>query len=176
MRSSFPPGFLAFFFLILLLVLMPFLFVNIFFSALGKLGLTPVQSLFVVIGIFLGSTINIPVKRYQRDEAVETSRRTMYGLGRSFFIDLGRPQTVVLAVNVGGCIIPSCIAILQVYRLTQTGGNALLFCGIATLINIIVCQIFARPVENLGIVMPTFIPALAAVASALILTPNHAPA
>ncbi|HYW36334.1 MAG TPA: DUF1614 domain-containing protein, partial [Balneolaceae bacterium] len=47
---------------------------------------------------------------------------------------------------------------------------------IATLINIIVCQIFARPVENLGIVMPTFIPALAAVASALILTPNHAPA
>jgi uncharacterized membrane protein len=56
-------GLLPFLFFLVLLVLLPFVFGQLFTAALIKLKLDPSTALLVVIGIFLGSPINIPVKR-----------------------------------------------------------------------------------------------------------------
>jgi uncharacterized membrane protein len=66
-------------FLVLLLML-PFVFGELFTSALIKLKLEPPVALLVVIGIFMGSAINIPVKRISRTESVPVDPLAIFGL------------------------------------------------------------------------------------------------
>lgn len=69
MRTA-PPGCLSLLVLGVLLLL-PFFLANVLLTALAKLGLGPTSSLLVALGIFLGSTVNIPVTRIEQTEVVE---------------------------------------------------------------------------------------------------------
>lgn len=65
---------------LILLAMLPFVFGQVFTSALIKLKLEPTTALLVVIGIFLGSPINIPVKRISRTESVSADPLAVFGL------------------------------------------------------------------------------------------------
>ena len=175
MRSYLPPGCLSLILFGLLLLLIPLFIADLFLSALGKLGLTPLQSALAAIGIFLGSIFNIPIKRFRNELPRASDSSMMYGLRHQFPFDLKRPDSVLLAVNVGGCLVPLLIAVLQISRLAVAGTEILLLAGVSIAINILVCERLAQPVEQTGIALPALIPAFVAVATALILTPGHAP-
>ena len=64
----------------ILLVMLPFVFGQLFTSALIKLQLDPTVALLVVIGIFLGSPINIPMKRISRTESMPVEPLGIFGL------------------------------------------------------------------------------------------------
>lgn len=55
---------------LILVAMLPLFFGQLFTAALIKLRLEPTTALLVMIGIFLGSPINIPVKRMSREESV----------------------------------------------------------------------------------------------------------
>jgi len=154
---------------------MPFFLANVFLSALAKLGLNPQQAIMTVISIFIGSFINIPIKRYEREKPDTSEEVSMFGLNRSFFNSQPESESIVLAVNLGGCIIPCLIAAYQIQLLSTRSSGTLWMCLIAIIINIIVCHRLAHPVENLGIALPALVPALIAVGSALLLAPQDAP-
>jgi len=172
---SFPPGCLALGLFLIFIVLLPFFLAEAFLSALSKLGLNPQQSVLAALGIFFGSMFNIPIFRVKREEPVEWYETSMYGFGRSLFQIPRKPQVTVLAVNVGGCLVPLIIAVYQIVRLAGMDSDYLVMGGIAVLVNIIVCERLAKPIPNMGLAIPALVPALLAVVCALLLVPDQAP-
>ena len=163
---------LAFF---VLLLLLPFFFGQFMATSLAKLQLSPAAAVSVVIGILAGSFINIPVGRITRSEDVGTHPLAAYGLDRVFprLARVGRET--VIAVNVGGCLIPAGLALYELVFLAGHGLGIFTTTIAACTVNTAVCYWLARPVRGLGIVMPGLVPALVAALMAGILAPGHAP-
>ena len=160
---------------LILLAFLPIVFGQLFASALTKLKLEPMTALLVVIGIFAGSPINIPVKRIPRMESMVADPLAVFGLpGRWPMFQRARQDTLI-AVNVGGCIIPVALAIYETAHLMT--GDWRPFSGllVAIFINTTVCYWIAKPIEGIGIAMPGLLPAMIAAMSALLLVPDQAP-
>ncbi|MCP9456824.1 MAG: DUF1614 domain-containing protein [Nitrospira sp.] len=171
MQMSWLP--LLFFFV--LLVLLPLFFGHLFTAALIKLKLEPQIALLVVIGIFIGSLINLPVRRIARIEAVPVDPLAIFGLQGWWPVFQRMRRETVIAVNVGGCVIPTALAIYETAHLVMAGRQAMRGLLFAVLINTMVCYWMAKPVQGVGITMPGLLPAVVASVSALLLVPDHAP-
>lgn len=162
-------------FFLILLAMLPFVFGQIFTAALIKLKLEPATALLVVIGIFMGSLINLPVKRLSRTESVLVDQLAVFGL-HGWWPQFQRVRRdTIIAVNVGGCLIPVALAVYETAHLAMVGQQALLGLLLAVLINTGVCYWMAQPVEGVGIAMPGLFPAIVASLSALFLVPDQAP-
>ena len=160
---------------LLLLFLLPFWFAQVMVLALAKLRLDPQTALFVIVGIFLGSVVNIPVKRLVRQEDVTVHPFPHFGfLDRWPQFQRVRRETIV-AVNLGGCVIPTMVAIYEMVQLVMDSWTYLLAVGLAVAINTTVCYRLARPEKGIGIAMPALVPPIVAVMSALVLAPDQAP-
>jgi uncharacterized membrane protein len=81
----------------------------------------------------------------------------------------------VIAVNVGGCLIPLLIAVYEIVRILNHGPGTVLTVLVITTLNVGVCYWLARPVPNLGITLPMLVPPLVAALSSLLLLPQFAP-
>lgn len=173
MRSA-PTGCLSLLFLGLLLLL-PFFLANVFLAALAKLGLGPTSSLVVVLGIFVGGAINLPVARIEQTKLVDYSPTRLLGLDRLLPQPVQRRSYTVIAVNVGGCLVPTAVAGYHVGRLALQAPSTLLALGAALVLNVGLCYYLATPVPQKGIALPALVPAGAAALSALVLAPEWAP-
>jgi len=160
---------------LVLLAMLPFVFGQLFAAALIKLKLEPTAALLVVFGIFVGSPINIPVKRIPRTESVTADPLAVFGLPGRWPIFQRTSQDTVIAINVGGCLIPVAPAVYETAHLTAAGWKPFSGLLLAIFINTVVCYWMAKPIEGIGIAMPGLFPALLAAVSALLLVPDHAP-
>ncbi len=158
-----------------LVLALPFVLANAFLTALTKLGLGPLSALGVAVGIFVGGAINVPVARVQQAERVEYRPTRLLGLHRLLGRPVRRRAYTVIAVNVGGCLVPTALAGYQVARIALEAPAALGALGIALGLNIGLCYSFATPVPRQGIAMQPLIPAGAAALSGLVLAPEWAP-
>ena len=170
-----PFGCLALLFLFVFLFLIPFFLANAVLAALAKLGLSPGVSLIAAFGIFVGGVVNLPVKRIPRDEVVPVVPTGLFGLDRTFPQWVRLQGYTILAVNVGGCIVPAVIALYELTRLANEGLPALAAVAAAVGINTLVCFRAARPVQNVGIALPFFVSPLVAAVCALVFLPGFAP-
>lgn len=169
-----PPGCLSLLVLGFLLLL-PFFLASALLTALAKLGLGPGTSLVAALGIFLGSSLNLPVTRIEREETVSLVPHQLLGLNRLLGQPVRRQTYTVIAVNVGGCLIPTALALYQIVRLLGQAPSVLPAVLAALLLNVGLCYIFAQPVPDMGITMPPLVPAGAAAFSGLLLAPEWAP-
>ena len=168
------PGLLPLLLFFLLVAMLPLVFGHLFAAALIKLKLEPTTALLVVFGIFAGSLINIPVKRISRTESVLVDPLAVFGIHSWWPILQRVRRDTIIAVNVGGCLIPLALAIYESVHLAMAGRQALLGLVIAVLVNTGVCYWMAKPVEGIGITMPGLFPAIVASISALLLVPDQA--
>ena len=158
---------------LVLMVVMPFVFADLMSTALVKLQLARGTALLIIVAIFAGSLIDIPVKRIVRTGPVATDLLAVFGL-HGLWPEMQRLRTeTTVAVNVGGCVIPTALAVYEAMGLVWRGEaiGALLS---AILLNVIVCHQVARPVEGVGIMMPALVPATLAAATALVAAPQQA--
>lgn len=157
-----------------------FLFMMIFFGALIFLFfLVQIQAIalaFAQIGIpdqyifsalfatFFGSYINIPVRKIHQDSIVQHTRVSFFGF--RYVVPIWTRRETILAVNLGGAVIPTLISL---YLLFTTGvwARALLATGVMTLVT----HRMARPVRGVGIALPAFIPPVLAALVAGLLAP-----
>lgn len=160
---------------LILLALLPVVFGQLFTAALVKLQLSPRTALLVVIGIFAGSLINIPLKRIPRTEAVLSDPFANFGLSHLKPSVRRMRRDTVIAVNVGGCMIPVTLAIYEAAQLLSADMHALFALIAAVGINTLVCFRMAKPIERIGIAIPGLLPPIVAAASALLVAPTHAP-
>ena len=115
------PGCLTLILVAVLLVLLPFFFAQFMLAALAKLGLSPPVALAMLIGIIIGSGVNVPIKRFPRDEEIFVNPFIMYGFGRLFSLPSRARRHVTLAVNVGGCVIPLVLAAYECLLVARRG-------------------------------------------------------
>jgi uncharacterized membrane protein len=152
----------------LLLVLVTLLEIGILGSAYRRLGLPPRAAMLVLLASLVGSYLNIPVARLP--EAHVVARAFIDGFGMSYLV----PQVVdwpgtILAVNVGGALIP---ALLSIYLVVT---NRLFFeAAIATAIVAIVVHRLATPIPGVGIAISWFWPPVLAAIAALVLSRRYA--
>src|SRR5215469_12889481 len=91
---------------LLLLFLAPLLFAQLMATGLGKLGLDPGTAALLVMGMIVGGFVNIPLRRIVHEDGVDAHPFATFGLS-GFFPQLRRVRRdTVIAVNVGGCVIP----------------------------------------------------------------------
>jgi len=169
------PGCLPLALFFILLVLLPFFFAQLLLTALGKLGLDPHLALLVIIAIILGGAINIPLKKIPRSEQYSVDPFAVFGVGQVFPRIRRSYSYTTIAVNVGGCLIPSAIALYQCIRVAAFSPGAMAVLAFTTGFNIFVCYKLARPVSGIGITLPALIPPLTAAIPSLILMPDFAP-
>ena len=162
-------------FILILAILSPLLFGEIMLVSLHKLHLSSLVAFTLVIAMFAGGLVNIPVRRIRRSKDITTHPLAIYGLAE-IWPELRRavPETII-AVNFGGCLIPVGLALYEMAYLATLGLSTLIAVVVGCVVNIIVCYSIARPVQGVGIAMPSFVSPIAAVTLALILAPEAAP-
>ena len=153
-------------FVLLLLVVISFLFLDLARTAFTKIGFSWSQALFVLLASLLGSSINIPLTNLEcREPMVRERYVRAFGISyRVPILDVVSCRTL-LAVNLGGAVIPSLISIALIHRFPDSLPYALL----AILFVALLTNQVARPVKGLGIVTPALLPPLSAALSAIIL-------
>lgn len=174
--NPFSPLMLLFLFGLLILfglaiILFPILFLTAIGATFTKLGFSWREALLILVLTLAGSFINIPVRTLESRAAAPAYDRYVAMYGRLYRI----PQPVrrtVLAVNVGGALIPLAISLYLLYdSVVLTGGYLLLGLALAGVAVVtVVTKLVAQPVPGLGIATPFFIPPLAALFAALILS------
>ncbi len=168
------PIFTLFLFL-LLAILSPLLFGNLMLASLEKLHLEPSVALILVIAMFVGGLINIPVMTLRRDKNVARNALAAYGLADFWPRAERTTRETVIAINFGGCVVPVGLALYQIAYLAAYDPRALALGMGGCLVNIGICYSVARPVKGIGIAMPGLLSPLVAAALALILAPGAAP-
>jgi uncharacterized membrane protein len=148
---------------LLILCLMPFILVDTMEAVLEKLHLNPQVAMWAVIGIFIGGLINIPIYRYPKEEGQLTEVMAVYGFwGLTPRLHRIRRDTII-AVNVGGCLIPLALAVWEISQVARFGDQALRALAVVVAVNSVACYAVARPVRGVGIVMPGLTSPLVAV-------------
>jgi uncharacterized membrane protein len=159
---------------LLLAFLLPLLFYQLMLSGLAKLDLSPGTALTLMIAIIVGGMINIPVKRIGHAETVDVHRLAVYGFsGMLPQLRRARRDTII-AVNVGGCLIPTGLALYELLHLVSIDQSLVMPVALVSAANIALCYSVARPVPGVGIVMPGLVPAIAAAALAFLLARDQA--
>ncbi len=158
------------FFLFLVIFLFIFIHVGLITVAASKLGLTGDQIILFLLGSLIGSHINIPIKKIERDEELYPERVVSFFGIRYVVPEVREKRATIIAVNVGGCIIP---VFISLYLMLKNG--IFLSPFLATAVVSFVCYKLARPIPGIGIGLPMFIPPLVAALVALIIAPDKAP-
>lgn len=154
---------------LLFLLVVALVEVGILKYAYERMGIPPRHVLGVLLLSLLGGAINIPVAQLPPEQMVTQQYVDFFGMRYVVPIVQQGPGTVI-AVNVGGALIP---VILSIYLLVKNRfyGRAL----IAVAVVAAVLHVFAYPVRGVGISVPVFIPPLVAALTAMVLAWRQAP-
>jgi uncharacterized membrane protein len=155
-------------FVVILVLLFILITVGAISYAFDKVGIHPESIFLLLLACLVGSYINIPLYRLRNEQLVTDQIIPFFGV-RFRIPTVGQRETVV-AVNVGGAIIPSLIAI---YLLAHTAYPLQALIAIAVVAT--VSKFMARHVAGVGIAVPAFIPPLLAALIALLLAPAQSP-
>jgi uncharacterized membrane protein len=160
-------------FLILFVVLLTLLIliaeVGILRYAYHKIGIGRRHLTLLLVLSFLGSYINIPIWQLPPLAVASPGLVSYHGMLHVVPVVKNWPGTVV-AVNVGGAIIP---VFLSIYLLIKNHLAWQSLLGVA--IVAVIVHLIAEPVEGVGIAVPTYIPPLCAAAVGFLLSRRYAP-
>jgi uncharacterized membrane protein len=133
-----------------------------------SMGVGPRTVLTVLFFSLLGSYVNIPIAYLPEREVSSVAGVTFFGVRYAIPVMHEWPATL-LAINVGGAIIP---ILLSLYLIVKNRLYGLSLAGIAVVAT--VCHLLAYPVAGLGIAIPIFVPPLVTVLVALVLSRRYA--
>ncbi|HEY1452764.1 MAG TPA: DUF1614 domain-containing protein [Roseiarcus sp.] len=136
--------------------------------AYWALGLNPAMATLVLFGSLLGSYVNLPLIRLPEERVVSREVVEIFGVPFLAPVTVDWPGTI-LAINVGGAVIPILLCFYLLIRYDLWGAGAL-----ATAIVAFVVHRLATPVPGVGISVPTLVPPLLAALVALALSRRFA--
>jgi uncharacterized membrane protein len=139
--------------------------------AYEKMGINRRYVFTILVLSLLGSYVNIPVAELPPEDLLWDQEVPFYGMRYVVPPGEGTQSGTVVAVNVGGALIP---VLLSGYLLMKKRLYVPALFGV--MIVTAVTHFMAYPVRGVGIAVPIFIPPLAAAATALILARKSAPA
>ncbi|HZP89098.1 MAG TPA: DUF1614 domain-containing protein [Burkholderiales bacterium] len=135
--------------------------------ASAGLGISTRSMLAVLVLSLLGSYINVPLAHLPERQVSAAAEVTYFGMRYVIPVITDWPATVI-AINVGGAIIP---ILLSLYLMIRNRLYGLSLAGVV--IVAAVCHQLAEPVPGLGIALPVFVPPLVSALVALLLSRQH---
>jgi uncharacterized membrane protein len=159
-------------FVVLLGVLAAFILlieVRVLSYAYRKIGVSPRWVFAVLVLTLIGSQINIPL--YGKSVPRMTPPQQIERFGRVYIVPPAPERGItVVAINVGGALIPILISAFLFVRAQMKVRMLLAVAVVAVLVNQL-----AQVVPGVGIAVPMFVPPLAAAAVSFLLAPRRAP-
>jgi len=153
-------------FFALAVVLFPLLVLQVFGAAFEKLGISRPLVFWLLILTLLGSLVNIPITTLEGRKVVTEKVISYYGM-RVWMPRAPLRQYTVLAVNVGGAVIPALLSLLLAYKIGFSLRLLVLLGAVTLIMNRV-----ARPIQGLGIAVPGLVAPLATVLGAWLLYPE----
>src|ERR1700741_718629 len=134
----------------------------------ASMGLAPATMMGVLLASLLASYINIPIAYLPEQHMVARAVVTYFGIPYVVPVMRSAPATV-LAINVGGALIPICMSL---YLIVRNELYTLSLWGIAVVA--LACHLPATPAPGTGIAEPIFVPCVVTTVMALTLSRRHA--
>jgi len=161
----FPPFLIFFVFVFIFLLLLSFGLIQfgLFSWAFAKIGIPPEYLFTLLFLCIVGSMINIPIRRIRLDHDAGTFDTVSFFGMRFQPPRSDRQNEMVLAVNVGGALIP---ALLSLYLLINSPHPVRMLLALGTVAYVV--HRSARAVPGVGIAVPWLIPPIAAAVAAMI--------
>jgi uncharacterized membrane protein len=153
-------------FAFLLFVVVGVLFLDLARTAFTKIGFSWGQALFVLLASLLGSSINLPLTNMKCSEPIVTERYIrVFGITYRVPVIEDANCDTLLAVNLGGGVIPTVISIALLLRFPAS-----LYYAIAAIAFVaLITNRVAKPIKGLGIVTPALLPPLSAALAAILM-------
>lgn len=143
--------------------------VHVFEIAFAKLGISREISVLLIVGTLLGSGVNLPVYSVPNHAAghfvMLPERKMIWEVYQP-----ARDGKTVIAVNVGGCVLPVILSFYFISLQLINPINVLL--GVSVIAGL--SYKFSRLIAGLGVGMPILLAPLAAALLAFLLEPEHA--
>ena len=133
-----------------------------------RLGVGPGAALLLLFGSLIGSYFNIPITVLPGQTVHNGEIVDFFGMRYVVPLVTAYPGTV-LAVNVGGAVIPTMMSIYLVLRY-----QLWLRAAIAIIVIALIIHSMATPVRGVGIAVPVFVPVIATAILAFILSREYA--
>jgi uncharacterized membrane protein len=133
-----------------------------------RLGVSPGVALLLLFGSLIGSYFNIPITVLPGEQVQSGQIVDFYGMQYVVPVVRSWPGTVV-AINVGGALIPAVISTYLVIRYQLWFKAAIAVAVIAAIIHSM-----ATPVPGIGIAVPVFAPVVTTAILAFILSREYA--
>jgi uncharacterized membrane protein len=130
---------------LLLLILFPFIFSQVMIESLGKLHLEPSVAATIAVAVLLGGLVNIPITRITREDEVFDHPLAVFGLPRLLPGCRRVRRHTIVAVNAGGCLIPTGVALYEAVYLARVVPGALWAAAAACAIAVAVCYTLLTP-------------------------------
>lgn len=151
----------VFFWVVIFFIGLGFLFalieIHVINYAFVMVGLSPGLAFLALLAALIGSFINIPITRIENTGAPPAMMVRSFGVAYRVPSHYASGSTVV-AVNVGGAIVPVLISIYVLYQFP----GVLLAAIVGTAIVALIVHRCARPIPGLGIATPMLIPPVVA--------------
>jgi len=152
---------------VLFFLVLAFLFalieIHVINYAFTLAGLPPELAFVALLGSLIGSYINIPIRRLHGGTQ-HTAMITSYGIRYHPPVRAWDGSTI-LAINVGGAVVPMLVSLYILVHQPEILGLA----ALATAVVALVVNRSARPIRGLGIATPIFIPPIVAALAGFIL-------
>ncbi|HZE22320.1 MAG TPA: DUF1614 domain-containing protein [Desulfobaccales bacterium] len=145
--------------------MLPFLMVGLIGEAFMRLGISPSLIFWLLILTLVGSLVNIPIHRFENRQLVGEEVVSYFGM-RFRIPRPGGTRGTVLAVNVGGALIPLVLSLYLISKISFGVGLPILLVVVTLVVNKL-----ARPVQGMGIGVPGLVPPLVAALGAYLLCP-----
>jgi uncharacterized membrane protein len=145
-------------------LLLIFIQLRVLHYAYERLGVSSNTALLLLFASLVGSYVNIPVAQLPGQDVLMGREVGYFGMRYVVPVLVDWPGTVI-AVNVGGAVIPTLLSIHLLAK-NQVWGPGLLATGCVALI----CHHLATPVPGVGIAVPFWAPPLSAAVVALIIS------
>lgn len=133
-----------------------------------RLGVSARTALLLLLGSLIGSYFNIPVAQLPAEQISSGQVVAYFGMRYVVPVVVEWPRTVI-AVNVGGALIPGAMSLYLLIRNRLWGPGLLGTACVAA-----VCHLLAHPIPGLGIALPVFVPSVATAVVALLLSRDRA--
>jgi uncharacterized membrane protein len=161
----FPLG--AVFFLLLTLALaaaVAFVEVGLLRYSYARMGIERRYVFALLLLSLLGSYVNIPIAELRAGQVVKKNEVTFFGMRYVVPVIEDAPRTI-LAVNVGGALVPTMLSIWLVVH-----HRLYLRALVAVVVVAAIVHQLAQPVPGVGIAVPTFVPPIFAALVAVVLS------
>ena len=129
-----------------------------------RIGISARAAMLILLCSLVGSYFNIPVAEFPEQQVMSGQEINFFGMHYMVPVVVDWPGTIV-AVNVGGALIPSLISFYLLVRHRLWVRGLLAIAAVSA-----VCHFLAKPIAGIGIALPIFVPAIASALVGMLLS------